>query len=107
MFARDEFPVFPLCRQFLSKLRTSPVDIRSLESRLTNTVPHKIWPSDWKTRAISGKIRGQEGLKSLSVIRRGKHAHDVRASSASWNRHGERLPGAALLNGHGGCRHVK
>jgi hypothetical protein len=37
MFARDELHVFPPCRQFLLKLRTSPVDIRSLESRLTNT----------------------------------------------------------------------
>ena len=37
MFARDELHVFRLCRQFLSKLHTSPIDIRSLESRLTNT----------------------------------------------------------------------
>jgi hypothetical protein len=29
--------------------------------------PHKIWPSEWKTLAISGKIRGEEVLKSLSV----------------------------------------
>jgi hypothetical protein len=29
--------------------------------------PRKIWPREWKTLVISGKISGQEGLKSLSV----------------------------------------
>ncbi len=75
-------PARGACRRAASSLRTT-VLCPTLEPSTSNSprllswkralrvAPtysiRRIWPREWKTLAISGKIRGQVGLKSLSV----------------------------------------
>ena len=85
MFARDELHVFRLCRQFLSKLHTSPIDIRSLESRLTNTAPGV--DAKWETNLYGlvrtgdrpGAIRFLQGTRRISRAAAAKRVAKIAA----------------------------
>jgi hypothetical protein len=65
MFPRDELHVFRLCCQFLSQLHTSPIDIRSLESRLTNT------GRAWGRGGLRPEVATRPGCQSLPECENG------------------------------------